>query len=252
MKPFKLSMALFPFFFFLIVASACADDLTAKEILDKVDTMWRGESSYGEVTMDVVTEHWERSLGMNVWSLGKEYSLIKIFLPVKERGVATLKVEKNVWNYLPKVNRVIKIPSSMMMANWMGSHFTNDDLVKESTFVDDYTYQVSFSGVRDEKDIYEIECLPKPTAAVVWGKVVIIVRKQDLIPLKEFYYDEDDKLMRTLTFTNIRALGGRTIPSVMTLIPADKPGELTRITYNSMKFDIDIDKGFFSLRNLKR
>jgi len=140
----------------------------------------------------------------------------------------------------------------MMMANWMGSHFTNDDLVKESTFVDDYTYRLSFSGLRNGNSIYEIECIPKPEAAVVWGKVVITVQKEDLIPLKELYYDEDGKLMRTMTFSDVRSLGGRTIPSVIALVPEDKPNELTHITYNSLRFGVDIDKNFFSLRNLKR
>lgn len=140
----------------------------------------------------------------------------------------------------------------MMMASWMGSHFTNDDLVKENTFVDDYTYRLSFSGLRNGNSIYEIECIPKPEAAVVWGKVVITVQKEDLIPLKELYYDEDGKLMRTMTFSDVRSLGGRTIPSVIALVPADKPNELTRITYNSLRFGVDIDKNFFSLRNLKR
>lgn len=214
--------------------------------------MWRGESSFGEVTMEIITAHWQRSLTMDVWSLGKEYSLVKITLPLKEKGVATLKVEKNMWNYLPKINRVIKIPSSMMMASWMGSHFTNDDLVKESTFVDDYTHRLSFSGLRNGQFIYEIECIPKPEAAVVWGKVVIIVQKQDLIPLEELYYDEDGKLMRTMTFSEVRFIAQRTIPTVITLVPTDKPDELTRITYNRLQFGVDVDKDFFSLRNLKR
>lgn len=257
MRPFnfKISTAILSFLLFSLFTPntpSFASEPTAKEILDRVDKMWRGESSFGEVTMEIITAHWQRSLTMDVWSLGKEYSLIKITLPIKEKGVATLKVEKSMWNYLPKINRVIKIPSSMMMASWMGSHFTNDDLVKENTFVDDYTYRLSFSGLRNGNSIYEIECTPRPEAAVVWGKVVITVQKEDLIPLKELYYDEDGKLMRTMTFSDIRSLGGRTIPSVITLVPTDKPNELTRVIYNSLQFSIDVDKNFFSLRSLKR
>jgi outer membrane lipoprotein-sorting protein len=252
MKSFIKSIAPFICVFFLFSTPAFAGEPTAKEILDRIDKMWRGESSSGEVTMEIVTAHWQRSLTMDVWSLGKEYSLVKITAPLKEKGVATLKVEKNIWNYLPKINRVIKIPGSMMMASWMGSHFTNDDLVKESTFVDDYTYRLSFSGLRGGQFIYEIECIPKPEAAVVWGKVVIIVLKEDLIPLKELFYDEDGTLMRTMTFSEVRSFGRRTVPSVTTLVPADKPDELTRITYNRLQFGIDVDEEFFSLRNLKR
>jgi outer membrane lipoprotein-sorting protein len=252
MRPFEISVPLLSFFLFLLFTPSFASEPTAKEILDRIDKMWRGESSFGEVTMEIITAHWQRSLTMDVWSLGKECSLIKITLPIKEKGVATLKVEKNIWNYLPKINRVIKIPSSMMMASWMGSHFTNDDLVKESTFVDDYTYQLSFSGLQSGQFVYEIECIPKPEAAVVWGKVVIVVQKEGLIPLEELYYDEDGKLMRTMTFSDIRSLSGRTIPSIITLVPADKPNELTRIIYNSLQLGVDVDKNFFSLRNLKR
>lgn len=252
MRHFKISAVLFCFLLLSPPAPTFASEPTAKQILDRIDKMWRGESSFGEVTMEIITAHWQRSLTMDVWSLGKEYSLVKITLPLKEKGVATLKVEKNMWNYLPKINRVIKIPSSMMMASWMGSHFTNDDLVKESTFVDDYTHRLSFSGLRNGQFIYEIECIPKPEAAVVWGKVVIIVQKQDLIPLEELYYDEDGKLMRTMTFSEVRFIAQRTIPTVITLVPTDKPDELTRITYNRLQFGVDVDKDFFSLRNLKR
>ncbi len=251
MRPFKI-IALSSFLILLFLAPAFAGEPTAKEILDRIDKMWRGESSFGEVTMEIITAHWRRSLTMDVWSLGKEHSLVRITLPIKEKGVATLKVEKNIWNYLPKINRVIKIPGSMMMASWMGSHFTNDDLVKESTFVDDYTSRLSFSGLRNGQFIYEIECIAKPEAAVVWGKVVITVQKEDLIPLKEFFYDEDGKLMRTITFTDVRTFGRRTIPAVLTLMPEDKPEELTRITYNSLQFGVSLDKNFFSLKNLKR
>jgi outer membrane lipoprotein-sorting protein len=252
MRPFKIVCVLFSFLLFSLFSRAFASEATPRDILERIDKMWRGESSFGELAMEIVTKHWQRSLTMEAWSLGKEYSLIKITAPVKERAVATLKVEKNIWNYLPKINRVIKIPGSMMMANWMGSHFTNDDLVKESTFVDDYTYSFSPGGSGAGDSIYEIECIPKPEAAVVWGKVVITVTRKDLIPIRELYYDEDGKLMRTMTFSEVRPFQGRTIPSVITLVPADKPDELTRVIYKSLQFGVDVDKDFFSLRNLKR
>jgi outer membrane lipoprotein-sorting protein len=252
MRFFKICILLSVLFLFLPSIPTLAGEPTVKEILDRIDKMWRGESSSGEMTMEIVTANWQRSLTMDIWSLGKEYSLVKITAPLKEKGVATLKVGKNIWNYLPKINRVIKIPGSMMMASWMGSHFTNDDLVKESTFVDDYTYRLSFSGLREGQFIYEIECVPKPEAAVVWGKVIITVLKKAFIPLQELFYDEDGTLMRTMTFSEVCSFGRRTVPSVITLVPADKPDELTRITYKRLQFAIDINEDFFSLRNLKR
>jgi outer membrane lipoprotein-sorting protein len=214
--------------------------------------MWRGESSFAEMTMEIRTEHWKRSIEMRAWSYGKDYSLIIITYPPKERGVATLKVDKDIWNYLPRVNRVIRVPSSMMMAEWMGSHFTNDDLVKESRMSEDYETEISFDGKRDGMDIYDIVLVPRPDAPVVWGKIEISVIKDELIPIASRYYDEDGQLARTMVFEDVRLLGGRKIPATMVLIPEDKPDERTVIRYNSMEFGLGLDESFFSRKNLTR
>ncbi|MEE8546815.1 MAG: outer membrane lipoprotein-sorting protein [bacterium] len=227
-------------------------ETTAREILEKVDDMWRGTSSYAEMTMEVVTAHWERTLKLRAWSKGKEYSLVLITFPKKERGLASLKVQNDIFNYLPRVNRTIRVPSSMMMGSWMGSHFTNDDLVKESRMSDDYTVQIAFEGIRDGLSIYELVLLPKPEAPVVWGKIEITVEKTELIPIKSLYFDEDEQLIRTMDFTDVRIMGGRKIPATLILVPTDKPDERTFIRYDSMDFDIDLDESFFSLRNLSR
>jgi outer membrane lipoprotein-sorting protein len=232
-------------------ASAGRGQETAQEIIDHVDRIMRGESSYGTATMEVVTENWERQMSMEVWSLGTEYSLIRITAPKKEQGTATLKAGDEIWNYLPRVDRTIKIPASMMMGAWMGSHFTNDDLVKESRLIEDYDIAISFDGARDGVTVWELALTPKPEAAVVWGRIEYQVRQDDWMPTWARYYDEDDHLVRTMTFTDFRVLGGRLVPAVMDVRPEDKPGERTTVRYESLEFDIGIDESFFSLRALR-
>lgn len=224
---------------------------TPHGIMDRVDRILRGESSHGTATMEVVTEHWERSLTMEIWSLSTEYSLVRITAPRKEAGAATLKAGDDIWNYLPRVDRTIKIPASLMMGSWMGSHFTNDDLVKESRLIEDYDIAIGFEGARDGVEVWEFMLSPKPEAPVVWGRITYQVRKTDLMPLWARYYDEDGDLTRTLTFGEFETMGGRLVPTLMEMRPEDKPGERTRVRYRDLEFDIDIDSSFFSLRTLR-
>jgi outer membrane lipoprotein-sorting protein len=231
---------------------AATDDQRAREIVDQVDRLLRGKSSIGTVTMEISTANWQRTLSMQIWSLGTENALVRVTKPEKEAGTATLKVANNIWHYLPKVNRTIKIPTSMMMASWMGSHFTNDDLVKESRLIRDYFITISFAGERNGIAVYEFTLTPKPDAAVVWGKVVLEVRQADLMPTWERYEDERGVLVRELTFSEYKTMGDRLIPTRMEMRPADKPGERTVIVYNDLTFDVPLSEDTFSLRNLER
>ena len=231
---------------------ALSRTMTARELLDRVDDLFRGESSHGVMSMKVTTEHWSRELKLEEWSEGKDKSLIRILSPRKERGTATLKVGNNIWNYLPKVKRVIKLPSSMMGDAWMGSHFTNDDLVKDSRMADDYDYETTFHGERDGEAVTEITCKPKPDAAVVWGKIVMLIRDRDLMPLVSEYFGEDMKVARMMRFSGFREMGGRLVPAEMVIIPADKPKELTAVIYESLEFDVPQGKDTFSLRTLQK
>ncbi len=226
--------------------------LSARELLDHVDDLYRGASAHGRMSMKVVTEHWTREMKMEFWSLGKDRSLVRILEPKKEKGTATLKSGDNIWNFLPKVSRVIKVPSSMMGGSWMGSHFTNDDLVKESRMADDYDFQVTFEGARGGDEVVEITCVPKPTAVVVWGKVVVVLRRADAIPLRMDYFDEDLAPARSLVFDGVRVLGGRTMPTQMRMQPQGKPGEATEVRYEQIEFDVPLEEGLFSLRSLQR
>jgi outer membrane lipoprotein-sorting protein len=223
-----------------------------KAIIDHVDRLLRGESSAGEMTMTVVTERWKRSLTLRVWSQGTDRALIRVIAPAKEAGTATLKAGGDIWNYLPKIDRVIRVPTSMMMGSWMGSHFTNDDLVKESRLVRDYDVAVSFDGERGSTRVWEFTLTPRPEAAVVWGKVVIEVRQADLMPTWGRYHGEDGELRRTLTFGSYRVLGGRLVPTTMTVVPADKPTESTVVQYTRLRFDVAIPPETFSLAALRQ
>ena len=232
--------------------AAAQSTLAARQILDRVDDLYRGESSHGQLTMTVTTAHWTRTLKIEFWSKGKTESLFRILAPSKEEGTATLRAGNDIWNYLPRVKRVIKLPSSMMSASWMGSHFTNDDLIKESRMADDYTYEVTFEGPRAGRPIVEITCLPKPQAAVVWGKVVVGVDRDLFLPREIQYYDESQSLARTLTFSDVARLGDRQLPTTLTVVPADKPGESTVMHYEKLEFNVPLDDEFFSLRTLQR
>jgi len=232
-----------------VVAPAPAQ--TAREIVDRVDRMLRGNSSRASVRMEIVTEHWSRALEMDMWSLGTDYALIRITSPAKEAGTATLKAGTEMWNYLPRVDRTIKLPPSLMGAAWMGSHFTNDDLVKESRIIEDYDIDIASEGDRDGVEVWVFLLVPKPDAAVVWGRIEEQVRKSDMMPVWVRYYDDDGELARTMTFSEYKVMGGRLVPAVSVIQPADKPQESTSIIYGDLAFDIDIDESFFSLRQLR-
>ncbi len=249
--PVSRSFALLAGFLVVPVLHTSRQSPSAREIVDRVDRMLRGNSSRGDVVMEIATEHWKRSLEMRVWSLGTAYALVRVLAPPREAGTATLKVNEEVWNYLPRVDRTIKVPPSLMMGSWMGSHFTNDDLVKESRMIDDYDIAIGFEGDRGGVAVWEFVLTPKPTAAVVWGRIVEQVRKDDLMPTWARYYDERGNLIRTMTFTDFRRLGGRLLPSVMVVRPEDKPEERTTVRYRDLQFDVPLTPEFFSLRNLQ-
>ena len=236
----------------LVMPRLVAAQTDPLEIMARVDRLLRGESSRGVATMEVATEHWNRQMTMELWSLGTDYSLVRLRAPQKEAGTATLMAEDDIWNYLPKVDRTIKIPSSMMGGAWMGSHFTNDDLVKESQIVEDYDIEIAFEGDRENVAVWEFLLTPKPEAAIVWGHVEYQVRQADYMPVWTKFYDEDGELSRTMTYSEFVEFDGRLVPAVMDMHPADKPGERTSIRYEELEFDVDIDQSFFSLRNLQR
>ncbi|PLX96672.1 MAG: outer membrane lipoprotein-sorting protein [Desulfuromonas sp.] len=225
-----------------------AEDFNLAGLVRRVEQQYTGQSSISRVEMDVVTGHWERHLTMESWSLGRERFLIRILSPAKEKGVATLKVEREVWNFLPKVDRVIRIPPSMMGGAWMGSHITNDDLVKANHIDEDY----HFTLLAETAEQWTIEGIPRPDAPVIWGKIIYQVRKEPLVPIQIEYYDEEGVLVRRILFDDVQTIGERTVPLRMTVLPLEKPDEKTVMHYRDLQFDVELSEDFFSLAELKR
>ncbi|MDH4247695.1 MAG: outer membrane lipoprotein-sorting protein [Deltaproteobacteria bacterium] len=228
-----------------------AEPPTAAELMRRMDELWRGDASHARMTMQVRTRNYTRSMTLESWSRGKEHSLIRILSPKKDEGIATLKVSDNIWNYLPNINRVTKVPASMMGGAWMGSHFTNDDLVRESSFESDYTSTVTFSGEREGVRVYEITSRPRPDAAVVWGKLVTVLTQEGLLPVRTEYFDESEVKVRVMTFSNPVKFSGRLVPSRMELRPLDKPEEFTAIDYEALEFNPALPENLFSLQRLQ-
>ncbi len=227
-----------------------APDPTVEELLRATDDTNRGQSSVATIEMEVKTSRYARTTKMKAWSKGTEKSLIRILEPAKEAGISTLKVEDNLWNYLPKVDRTIKVPSGMMGSSWMGSHLTNDDLVREARLSEDFTYELTGKPV-DGKGNYVVTCVPKPDAPVVWGKVVAEVRP-DKVPVKIDYYDEDGELVRTMEYSDVEEVDGELAPMTFKLVPHDKPGEFTRMTFSELSLNVGLTDDRFSLQSLKK
>jgi outer membrane lipoprotein-sorting protein len=222
----------------------------AEEIVRRMDELYRSQTSEALVEMEVVTPEWQRTLRMRMWSRGMKDTFIRILEPKKEEGFATLRLGNEMWNYLPKAAKVLKIPPSMMMSSWMGSDFTNDDLVKEYTFVESYNFEMTVPEAPEPGNLY-VKCVPKEGLPVVWGFVVLAVRKSDLIPLWEKYYDEKGRLARDIEFKDVRTFGSRRIPATMELVPATKEGHKTVLRYVEARFDIPLPPDVFTLRTLQ-
>jgi outer membrane lipoprotein-sorting protein len=220
-----------------------------QDIIERIDRLYRAESSYALMEMEIVNPNWERTLRLEAWSSGTEKTFIRILAPAKERGTGTLRIGREMWNYLPKVDKTIRIPPSMMMSSWMGSDFTNDDLVKEFTFAEDYSFEYAEVENSEENRLY-IECTPKQGRPIVWDRVILAVDTESLLPVTEKFYDQEGELMRTMIFRDVKSFDDRTIPSVMELIPHDEKGK-TIIRYLEAEFNIDIPAGTFTTRNLR-
>ncbi|MEM9462917.1 MAG: outer membrane lipoprotein-sorting protein [Myxococcota bacterium] len=220
-------------------------------VMDQIDDMHRGTSSHGVISMTVKTEHWTRSLTMESWSKGEDYSLIRILAPKKEKGTATLKAKDDLFTYLAKTGRTVKISGAMLGSSWMGSHFTNNDLVKSSRMADDYTLMLTGEGTLGGVPQYVFTLTAKPDAAVVWGKIEVTVQQADLLPTRQIFYDEDGQAVRALSFAGYKEVGGRRVAGTLTVQPLDGSGDYTRVTYDSMEFDVALADDLFTVQHLK-
>ena len=236
---------------FLILISTGARGQDAEEIIRKVDQKMRGEYSYQELEMKVVRPDWERAVSMNSWSKGSESALILITAPAKEKGQVFLKRETEMWNWVPSIERMIKIPPSMMMQSWMGSDFTNDDLVRESSIIKDYDHRLIDEEEYNGVSCWKLELDPKEEAPVVWGKIICWIDK-DYNQRKVEYYDEDGKLINTLFLSDIKQMDDRKMPTHWEMIPAEQAGKKTVIDVLKAEFNKPIDDSFFSQQNMRR
>lgn len=236
----------------LLIITNTAFAQTAEEIVQKAYERMEGESSRAEITMQIVRPNWQRSVSMKSWSLGEDYSMIVITAPARDEGTAFLMRNNEIWNWLPDVNRTIKMPPSMMSQSWMGSDFSNNDLVRESSIVTDYTYEMLGDSTVSGYDCYKIEMTPKPDAPIVWAKVVSYISKDEYLNLRAEYFDEDQTMLRVMNGSEVQEMDGRLIPTRMEMSPMDEEGHSTVIIYDDIEFNIDISEEFFSIQNMKR
>ncbi|MEN8224548.1 MAG: outer membrane lipoprotein-sorting protein [Bacteroidota bacterium] len=230
----------------------CAQDLTAKEIIQNAIDKVNGKSSIGSMKMTVVRPSWSREVVMKSWSLGDEYYLILITEPVKDKGQTFLKRQTDMWNWMPSISRMIKIPPSMMSQSWMGSDFTNDDLIKMNSYVEQYTHELVGNEELEGLDCYILELIPKPDAAVVWGKVKTWISKEEYYQLRIEFFDEDGFLVFSQVSSEIKQFNDRRLPAKMVMTPADEPGNQTIIEVLDTEFNIEISESFFSQQNMKK
>tara|TARA_B110000881_G_C18579929_1_gene521054 strand:- start:131 stop:847 length:717 start_codon:yes stop_codon:yes gene_type:complete len=237
---------------FLIFTSQAQD---ANQILKNSEQKITGiKSSYQEMMIKIVRPKWSKEMIMKGWSIGEDYFASVVLSPVKEKGIVFLKRENEVWNYIPSIERTIKLPPSMMMQNWMGTDFTNDDLVQRSSITDDYTNTIIGNEIVDGLDCWIIELVPNDDAAVVWGKLIMWIDKKDFMQLKTQFFDEYDEMVNVMTSKSIKNFGGKNLPSIIEFVPLDKEGNKTIVERLVWNFDIDINERFFMpsyMKNLR-
>lgn len=224
----------------------------AKEIVKKADELMRSTSSYSEMKMTIEKPDWSRSMSMKIWALEPDYALIFITEPARDKGNVTLKRKNEVWNWLPTAQKVIKIPPSMMLQSWMGSDFTNDDLVRQSSIVNDYNHSIIGEEKVGGYDCYKIQMIPKPEAGVVWGKIFTWISKKSYLQMKSDYYDEDGILVKSFVGSREKKMGGRNILTYWEMIPVDKPNTKTVMEYTNIQFNYKVNESYFSEQNMKR
>lgn len=245
-------------YFFIAAGVLCssfslsAQQISATEIIRKADEKFNGEkSSMMIMTMTIIRPAWQRSIEFKNWTLGRDYALTLITAPAKDAGQTFLKRATEMWNWNPSINRLIKLPPSMMSQGWMGSDYTNDDILKESSVVNDYTHEIIGEEIILDRSCYKIKMTAKEDAVVIWSHQIRWVDKLDFLVLKAELYDEDGVLIRTETGSEIKTMDGRVIPTRLELIPAEEPGNKTLLDILEVKFNIPVQENFFSQQNMK-
>jgi outer membrane lipoprotein-sorting protein len=242
----------FNFFVMMTLIPLTLSAQSATEIIERMEDVMRGESSLAEMTMTIERPRYTREVGMKAWSKGEEYSLILITAPARDEGTVYLKRENEIWNYVPSIDRTIKMPPSMMSQSWMGSDFTNDDLVRESSTIEDYEHRILREEEIDGREAWVLELIPLPETPIVWGKVLMWIDKAHYIQLRVENYDQQNELANLIEFSEITEMDGRTFPAKLTLTPADEPDQRTLMEYQNLEFNININESFFTQQNMRR
>ena len=238
--------------FSLLILTKLSIGQTADDIVKTADEKFRGKSSYAELTISIIRSKWSKEMKMKAWAEGSDHSVSVITSPAKEKGIIFLMRKKEVWNYLHTIDRTIKFPPSMMLQNWMGTDLTNDDLVKQSSMITDYDKKIIGEEEKEGYPCWKIELIPKENAAVVWGKIIIWIDKKEYMQMQTDFYDEDDFLVNQMIASEVKTFGSKILPSKLTVVPVDKPGQSTVIYYEQWKFDINIPEQYFTTNYMKR
>lgn len=225
-------------------------ETSARDLVQDAMNHWRGLTSYSEITMTIHRPDWERSMSLVGWSEGEKLSLIRVTEPRKDAGNATLLKDNNMWTFSPKVNRVIKVPSSMMSQSWMGSDFSNKDISKSTDIIDQYDHTLTATEQHGGRTSYTVTSIPHEDAAVVWGKEVLVIR-DDFVLMEHQFWDQDDQLVKVMTTQQVKEMGGRSVAAQMRMGKVDKPGEWTELKTHHIEFDIELPGNVFTLSNLR-
>lgn len=239
------------FLILLVFFPAFITAQTAREIVQKADEKMRGNTSQAIITIKTLRPSWSRTMTVKTWMKGTDLAMILIQSPAKDKGIVFLKRKKEVWNWMPVLEKTIKLPPSMMSQSWMGTDFTNDDLVKESSVVNDYEHSIVGDTVIDNRPCFIIQMIPKPEAAVVWGKLVVCIDKKDMLELHTKFFDEDGSLINTMNAYNVKVMDGRLIPTTFEMIPADKKNQKTEMIYEAIQYNKPIEDAFFTTERMK-
>jgi outer membrane lipoprotein-sorting protein len=229
-----------------------AQNLSATEIISKADEKFKGEQTgYSVMTMTIIRPTWQRTVEFKSWAKEDDYALTLITAPAREKGQTFLKRKNEMWSWNPAINRLIKLPPSMMSQGWMGSDYTNDDILRESSVVDDYTHDLDGEEMVDGRLCFKIKLTAKEDADIMWGSQVWWVDKKEFIALRAELYDEDGYLVRSENASDLKVLDGRLLPTLIELVPADAEGQKTILRIVEMKFNMNLEESFFSQQNMK-
>ena len=247
-----LDRVLWSFVFVVSFIDLTGQSLSARDIVEKADEKFKGEmSGYSVMTMTIVRPTWERTIEFKSWAMEDDYALPLITAPAREKGQTFLKRKNEMWNYNPAINRLIKLPPSMMSQGWMGSDYTNDDILRESSVVNDYDHSIIGEEDIDGRLCHKIRLDAKEDADVLWGHQIWWIDKKEFIVMKAELYDEDGYLVRTERGMELKTMDGRFLPTLLELVPAEEPGNKTILKITEMKFNIDLEESFFSQQNMK-